>query len=283
MGSVVLSSILSTGSFGEPSTSLTVKQIRIAGPEYSFSNSFGGDFAIGQQFRIDKVAQSILNGSILSLEAFGNFLFPPILMLPGITSKEALGLNSLDYLYLYAVGTVLYTVEEAKYNRLEKVAIKNVIVQKMSSSGSISGSSSSGSPYRTWNGDLYSIIYEDTLERYWEEDELTSDPESFFDWYSVKARGIKGIKTKNPKPIHINSLGRRKKNVDWGRSKLFSRRMAEKGVLQRIKVRKARIKKGNMLVYFDDTNTSWEEDELVFETMAIMLVNEFKSKNGGNK
>lgn len=275
MANINLSSLVNLESFGELLNSSKIKQLRVSPPEFSFSSSFSNDFAIGTGFRMDRVVRSILNGSILSLEAFGNFLFPKVLILSGVVSKERLGGIQLDYLYLYSIGTILYIVEEAKNNRLEKVAVKNVMVQKVTSVNStISGSDYTGSPYKNWYGDRYSIIYEDTLGRYWEEKELTKDPESFFNWY---------LNPMNMKPqkrgvVSVNSLGKRKKNVDWSRSKLFSRRMAEKGILERIKIKKASIRKGNMLVYFDEKNNSWEESELVFETMATMLVERFKKQ-----
>lgn len=257
----------------------TIKLVRISPPEFSFNNSFSNDFAIGKVFGIDRVANSIINGSILSLEAFGNLKIPKIsyLQLTGIPTGERLGTNFLDYLYLYSTGEVLYVVGEAKYNRLEKVAIKNVIVQKITSKSSLVNTNyEAESPYRTWSGGVYSILYKDTLGRIWEEKELTRDPESFFDWY-IKSQGIN--ENKKTKVVSIKSLGRRKKNVDWKNSRLFSKRMAEKGILQRIKIKKASIKKGNMLVYFDEKDNSWAEEELVFETMANMLIKNFKNQS----
>jgi len=272
MVSINLSSISTIESFGGLLSSLKIKQVRVSPPEFSFNNSFSSDFAIGIGFRIEKIIRSILNGSVLSLEAFGTFSFPKIMMIYGIPSKERFGAQTLDYFYLYGVGTILYVVDEAKSNRLEKIAIKKVIVQKIQSVNS--SSQSIGSPYRVWEGDYYSILYEDTLGRYWEEKELTTDPESFFGWYESNIKK----QSQNRNVVSVNSLGRRKKNVDWSKAKLFSRKMAEKGVLMRINVKKASIRKGNMLIYLDEKNNSWEESELVFETMAAMLVKKFKEK-----
>jgi hypothetical protein len=272
MVSINLGSISTIESFGGLLNCLKIKQLRVSPPEFSFNNSFSSDFAIGTGFRIDRIIMSILNGSILSLEAFGNLKVPDLLVLYGIPSKERLGAQTLDYLYLYSLGTILYVVDEAKNKRLEKVAIKNVMIQKVQSVNS--SSQVVGSPYKVWEGSYYSILYEDTLGRYWEEQELTTDPQSFFGWYEANMK-------KSPKErsiVSVDSLGRRKKNVDWSKSKLFSRKMAEKGVLHRIKVKKASIRKGNVLVYLDEKNNSWEENELVFETMAAMLVKKFKEK-----
>jgi hypothetical protein len=275
MVSIELSSILTIESFGDLLNSSRVKQVRVSPPEFSFNNSFSNDFAIGLGFRLDRVVRSILNGSILSLEAFGTFIFPKVFFLYGIPSRESFGTIQLNYLYLYGVGTLLYVVDEAKSKRLEQVAIKKISLQKVNSIGSIiSGSSYTGSPYKNWNGEHYSIIYEDTLGRYWEEKELTKDPESFFGWYD----DLENREVRKKEVVSVSSLGKRKKNIDWSKAKLFSRRMAEKGILQQIKVKKASIRKGNMLIYFDEKNNSWEENELVFETMATMLIEKFKKK-----
>lgn len=276
MVSINLSSISTIESFGELLNSSMVRQVRVSPPEFSFTNSFNNDFAIGVGFILDRVIRSILNGSILSLESFGTFKIPKIFILHSISSKEKFGEMQLDYLYLYGIGTLLYVVDEAKNNRLEQIAIKKIILQKVNSIESIvAGSQYVGSPYRNWNKTYYSIIYEDTLGRHWEEKELTKEPESFFGWYTA-------ITKEKPTPrrdvVSVNSLGRRKKNIDWSKSKLFSRRMAEKGILQQIKVKKASVRKGNVLVYFDEKNNSWEENELVFETMATMLIDKFKKK-----
>jgi hypothetical protein len=108
----------------------------------------------------------------------------------------------------------------------------------------------------------------------WEEKELTREPQSFFNWYA-QSQGKPGNQRK---VVSVNSLGRRKKNVDWTKSRLFSRKMAEKGILHRIKIKKASVRKGNVLVYFDEKNNTWEENELVFETMASMLIEKFKKQ-----
>jgi len=274
MVNVSLNSIIGDESFGGLTSSYVIKQVRVSPPEFSFSSSFSSDFAIGRGFVLDKVKRSIINGSVLSLEAFGSFIFPKVFILYGIASRERLGGHYLDYLYLYPVNSELYTIEEAKNNRLEKVAIKNVIIQNVTSTGSmIYSSNQSGSPYKNWRGTLYSILYEDTLQRLWEEKELTREPQSFFNLYAQSQE-----KPKQKKVVSVNSLGKRKRNVDWSKSRLFSRRMAEKGVLHRIKIKKASVRKGNVLVYFDEKNNTWEESELVFETMASMLIEKFNEQ-----
>jgi len=289
MNSIDLSSILGSESFGEHLTSRVVKQIRISGRESSFSSSFNSDFAIGSPFKLDKVAAAIVvgrifrghNGSILSLEEFGKLVFPYEMLLFGISSKERLGLHVFDYLYVYSIGTVLYIVEEAKHRRLEKVAIKKVIVQKMASISSIAGYTVQRSPYKVWSGSLYSIIYEDTLGRHWEEQELTKDPESFFSWFERESLKAAPTQKKVNEPVSISSLGKRKKNTDWSKAKLFSKKMAEQGVFQRVNIKKVRTKGKDMLIYLDDKDTLWEQSELVFETMAAMLVQKFKSEIEG--
>lgn len=274
MTDINLNSILSCEALGNFINSIKVKHVRISAPEFSFSSAFNNDFTIGIGFRIEKLIATIINGSILGAEAFGNFTFPKIIYLASALSKEKVGNLTLDYLYIYSIGTILYVVDEAKHKRLEKVAIKEVILQTLTSSFILAGSNIVGSPYKNYNGQSYSILYRDTLDRIWEQTELTLDPQSFFDWYEKTTRS----KNKERKVISVESLGKRKKNVNWEQAKLFLRKKAEKGVLERIKVKKASIRKGNVLVYFDEKNNSWEENELVFETMATILVDRFKNK-----
>lgn len=280
MVSINLSSISTLESLGSLKNSTTIRQVRISAPEFSFSNSFSSAFAIGQSFRPEKIIRSILNGSILSLEAFGEFTFPKVVLLSGVVSREYFGTLFFNGLYVYSLNEILYIVDEAKHNRLEKVSIKNIIVQKIDSGVPALGS---GSPYKIWGKSYYSVMYEDTLGRYWEEQELTRTPELFFDWYLGAKAGARAKAAPNRGVVSINSLGKRKKAVDWTKSKLFSKKMAEKGILQRIKIKKARIRKGNMLVYLDEKNNSWEESELVFETMATMLINKYKEEKGANR
>ena len=78
MVNVSLNSIIGDESFGGLTSSYVIKQVRVSPPEFSFSSSFSSDFAIGRGFVLDKVKRSIINGSVLSLEAFGSFIFPKV-------------------------------------------------------------------------------------------------------------------------------------------------------------------------------------------------------------
>lgn len=272
MYNVTLISIDTNLNFGLLNNSLKIKNYRVSGPEYSFSSAFKSDFAIDKWVGINRLIARIKNGFILNENAFGNLKVPYFVFLTSI-SKERYGNLELLYLNLYYVGQILYIVEEAKHNRLEKVAIKNVIIQDLTTTNY-------AQPYKMFDGKYYSILYEDTLERYWEEQELTLIPESFFNWYPQSMTGIKNIKSKE---VEIKSLGKRKKNVDWTKIKLFLKEKAEKGELKRIKVKKARVKKGDVLSYTDESDNTWDEKDLVFEQTALILINKFRNKEKNEK
>lgn len=250
MYSVILNTIEPNSILGSLIKKSIIKNYRVSGPEYSFSSSFSSAFAIDTWIGVDRLVARIKNGFILNENIFGNLTLP--------------------YLNLYRVGDILYVVEEAKHNRLEKVAIKNVIIQTLTTTNY-------AQPYKMYNGVYYSVLYEDTLERYWEEQELTTIPESFFNWYP---QSMTGLRPMSAKEIEVKSLGKRKKNVDWTKIKLFLKESAEKGQLKRIKVKKARIKKGDVLSYIDEYNNVWDEKDLVFEQTALILIQKF---NNGEK
>lgn len=263
----------------------------ISAPEYSFSSNFNNDFAIKVWNPIDKIINRFLLKSLLNTNYFGGFKFPYNISLPGISKEKFGGKHELLYINLYRVGQILYIVEEATHKRLEKIAIKEVIVQLLTKYNY------SSQPYKMYQGNYYSVLYKDTLNRIWEEQEITLDPESFFDFYPdgswiqtltetdnptakkiIDADKLKKEKKFIKKENKINDLGKRKKNVDWTAVKLYSKKSAEQGQLKRIKIKKAFVKKGNVLSYLDENNFKWDEKDLVFENTALFYINKKKEE-----
>lgn len=260
----------------------------ISAPEHSFSSSFNDDFAIKVWNPINNIVNRFLLNSLLNINYFGGFKFTYDISLPSI-SKEKIGNHQLLYINLYRVGQILYIVEEATHERLEKIAIKEVIIQLLSKYNY------SSQPYKMYQGNYYSVLYKDTLNRIWEEQEITLDPESFYDFYPDGSWIQKLTETDNPtaKKIidvdklkkekkfikqenKINDLGKRKKNVDWTKVKLYSKKSAEDGRLKRIKIKKAFVKKGNVLSYLDENNFKWDEKDLIFENTALFYIKKKK-------